>query len=237
MLNFNPVFYTIQIKFFLIAILSFALVCSINSAFAQSTAEFSSNTSTNASSDTNSSINLSFEQPISIGFIDIAEVQRQSLAWQNARAQLELLRTKYKSEISAIEERLEKDSNDLKLNRSLIDEEQFKAKQEEFRKQVEELKNMAHTLKQNLDTVFTQVQQQLRRALILVIDELTERYNIDAVINVSKNKSNQVIMFNPSFSLDAVALKRLNETTPSIDFAKLEQALPSYKNKLSNILR
>ncbi len=169
---------------------------------------------------------LFFAIPMSIGMaqdvfkpviavIDINGVERQSIAWDSLREQVESRRAAYQEQLAAREKALQEEGQELQAQQSLLDPEVLKAREDELRKKVAQLRQQAIDVKKTLDKLYASARRQIRDALVVVVNEIATEKGINLILNMSR-QDQTVAYADNRLIISQEALERLNSKIQSV---------------------
>ncbi|MBP5855463.1 OmpH family outer membrane protein [Marivibrio halodurans] len=151
-----------------------------------------------------------------IAVIDVAGVERDSIAWQSLREQFEALLSGYQTELRDRQSSLEQEGQQLEQQRSILSQDAFQEKKAAFDQRVAELQRTAQERKQALDKAYAAARGQIRDALRQVVLEIAKERDLNLIFSNSPQDSS-VIMSRDELSISEEALERLNESIKSVE--------------------
>lgn len=144
-----------------------------------------------------------------IAVIDVGAVERQSVAWQSLRDQIEARRAAFQSQLETEQRGLEEERNSLLAQQNVLAPEVFQQRQQEFRKKLAELQGIANQRKQELDRLYASARRQIRESLREVVVEIAQERGINLMLNMSR-EDRTVSYVDGQLLVSEEALKRLN---------------------------
>lgn len=151
-----------------------------------------------------------------IAVIDVASVERESIAWQSLRKQFEALLSGYQTELRDRQSSLEQEGQQLEQQRSILSQDAFQEKKAAFNQRVAELQRTAQERKQALDKAYASARGQIRDALRQVVLDIAKERDLNLIFSNSPQDSS-VIMSRDELSISEEALERLNESIKSVE--------------------
>jgi len=150
-----------------------------------------------------------------IAVIDINGVERQSVAWDSLRGQVESRRAAYQEQLAAREKELQAQGQDLQAQQSLLDPEVVKQREDELRRQVAQLRQQAVEVKKTLDKLYASARRQIRDALVVVVNEIAAEKGLNLILNMSR-QDQTVAYADNRLNISQEALERLNSKIQSV---------------------
>ncbi|WP_425404820.1 OmpH family outer membrane protein [Hwanghaeella sp.] len=150
-----------------------------------------------------------------IAVIDVSAVERQSVAWQSLRDQIEARRAAFQSQLETEQRGLEEERNALVSQQNVLAPEVFQQRQQEFRQKLAELQGVANQRKQELDRLYASARRQIREALREVVVEIAQERGINLMLNMSR-EDRTVSYVDGELLVSEEALKRLNQRIQTV---------------------
>ncbi len=150
-----------------------------------------------------------------IAVIDIARVERESVAWQSLREQFESLLGSYQSELREKQGALEEEGRSLEQQRSILSSDAFQEKKQAFDQRVANLQRTAQERKQALDKAYAAARGQIRDALRQVVLNIARERDLNLIFSNSPQERT-VVMAHDELSISEEALERLNESIKTV---------------------
>ncbi|MEQ9488362.1 MAG: OmpH family outer membrane protein [Alphaproteobacteria bacterium] len=150
-----------------------------------------------------------------IAVIDINGVERQSVAWDSLRQQVESRRAAYQEQLAGREKELQEKGQELQSQQTLLDSEVLKAREDELRTQVAQLRQQAIDVKKTLDKLYASARRQIRDALVVVVNEIAAEKGIHLILNMSR-QDQTVAYADNRLNISQEALERLNGKIQSV---------------------
>ncbi|MDX1483148.1 MAG: OmpH family outer membrane protein [Alphaproteobacteria bacterium] len=141
-----------------------------------------------------------------IAVLDIAAVQRYSLAGKSISEQFQAYGKAFQKEAEAHQKRLRAAQNELRLQRSLLSPEALQARERQFRDQVGEVQRKIQMQRRALEKSRDDAFKTFKKNLMQVLEKLRAERKIDLIIN----KRVAVIYAEPHLDLTPEVLKRLD---------------------------
>lgn len=150
-----------------------------------------------------------------IAVIDINGVERESIAWDSLRQQIESRRADYQEQLAGREKELQEKGQELQSQQSLLDSEVLKTREDELRKQVAQLRQQAIDVKKTLDKIYASARRQIRDALVIVVNEIAAEKGLHLILNMSR-QDQTVAYADNRLNISQEALERLNSKIQSV---------------------
>lgn len=150
-----------------------------------------------------------------IGVIDMARVERESVAWQSLRTQFEELLNSYQEEMRGRQSSLEEEGRQLEQQRSILSSDAFSDKKRQFDQRVAELRRTAQQRKQELDKIYAAARGQIRQALREVVLDIAKDRELNLVFSNSPQE-NTVVLAKEELLITDQALEMLNERIKTV---------------------
>lgn len=154
-----------------------------------------------------------------IAVIDVGAVERQSIAWQSLRDQIEGRRAEFQSQLESEQRALEEERNALLSQQNVLAPDVFQQRQQEFRKKLAELQGVARQRKQELDRLYASARRQIREALREVVVAIAQERGINLMLNMSR-EDRTVSYVDAQLLVSDEALERLNQRIQTVDLSK-----------------
>ena len=145
--------------------------------------------------------------------IDYTDVIRNSSAGKAVLAERDKLVQEFQTEISRDEQKLRDEEKDLASKQSSLSRETFQEKYRAFQKKVQDLQKHAQDRRKVIDEAFNKAMTALQNELVKVVDGIATEKHANLVLLKS-----QVFLHEPKFEITALAVERLNASTPSVEF-------------------
>lgn len=142
--------------------------------------------------------------------VDVPAILAKSKAAKDIQAQLETRRKSYQEEIAVKEEELKNAQLELEKQRTILSNEAFQEKQQEFREQLAEVQRGVQQRKSVLEQAFGQSMNELRKAVIAVVAEISQEEGANLVLS-----NQQVVLVDTALDVTERVLKLLDEKVPS----------------------
>lgn len=153
--------------------------------------------------------------PAIVAVLDYQMVLRDAAAAANIRQQIEAYRKSYQDEIVLEEEKLRREEQELKRQRAILTPDSFEQRRTAFERKVIDVQRRVQDRTRQLDRVFDQAVNELRRALVPIVGELTAEQGFNIVVDKS-----QVLFASRGLDITQVVIKILNERVPHVDVPK-----------------
>jgi len=142
--------------------------------------------------------------------VDVPAILAKSKAAKDIQAQLETRRKSYQEEIAVKEEELKNAQLELEKQRTILSNEAFQEKQQEFREQLAEVQRGVQQRKSVLEQAFGQSMNELRKAVIAVVAEISQEEGANLVLS-----NQQVVLVDTALDVTERVLTLLDEKVPS----------------------
>lgn len=170
-----------------------------------------------------SGVSLAQQMPAPvIAVIDVGAVERQSIAWQSLRDQIEARRANFQSQLESEQRALEEERNALVSQQNVLAPEVFQQRQQAFRQKLAELQAVAQDRKKELDRLYASARRQIREKLREVVVEIAQERGINLMLNMSR-EDRTVSYVDGQLLVSEEALKRLNERIQTVVLDEQQQ--------------
>lgn len=162
-------------------------------------------------------INVSAQEALTpvIAVIDFAGVERQSVAWSSLKNQVESRRVAYQEQLGTQEKQLQAKGQELQAQKSILDPEVLKTREDELRRDVAQLRQQAVEVKKSLDKLYASARRQIRDALVVVVNEIAEERGLNLILNMSR-QDQTVVYADNRLNISQEALDRLNSRIQTV---------------------
>lgn len=150
-----------------------------------------------------------------IAVIDVGAVERQSIAWQSLREQIESRRAAFQSQLIEQQNALEAEQREILSQQNVLNPEVFQQRQQAFRQKLSELQALGRQRKQELDRLYASARRQIREKLREVVSEIAQERGINLMLNMSR-EDRTVSYVDNALIVSEEALTRLNERIQAI---------------------
>ncbi len=150
-----------------------------------------------------------------IAVIDVGAVERQSIAWQSLREQIEARRASFQAQLVEQQNALEAEQRELVSQQNLLNPEVFQQRQQDFRKKLSELQALGRQRKQELDRLYASARRQIREKLREVVGEIAQERGINLMLNMSR-EDRTVSYVDNALIVSEEALTRLNDRIQAV---------------------
>ena len=150
-----------------------------------------------------------------IAVIDVGAVERQSIAWESLRAQIEARRAAFQGQLVEQQNALEQEQRELLARQNVLTPEAFQTQQREFRQKLTELQALGRQRKQELDRLYASARRQIREKLREVVTEIAAERGVNLMLNMSREDRTVSFVDNALIVTDE-ALKRLNDKIQAV---------------------
>lgn len=149
--------------------------------------------------------------PTVAAVIDYQQILRDSRAARAIRDQVESRRRLYQEQIAQEEQRLHEADKDLASQRAALSPDDFAERRATFESQVAEVQRMAQERRRQLDQVASAAFNEVRAAMIQVLNELSDARGFNLVVPTSG-----LLLFSPQIDITGDVLARLDIKLPNI---------------------
>lgn len=149
--------------------------------------------------------------PTVAAVIDYQQILRDSRAARAIRDQVESRRRLYQEQIAQEEQRLHEADKDLASQRTVLSPDDFAERRATFESQVAEVQRMAQERRRQLDQVASAAFNEVRAAMIQVLNELSDARGFNLVVPTSG-----LLLFSPQIDITGDVLARLDVKLPNI---------------------
>ena len=150
-------------------------------------------------------------EPVSLAVVDFRGVLAKSSAAVSVRKQLDIERSKYKTEFSEIEKKLRVAQQKLSKQRAIVTAEAFEKRARELKDKAREAQKRAQLTNQLLKKSFDQSMNEIRKNLVKIIAEVAEETGAGVVLFRSA-----IVIAVKKLEVSQEVLKRLNEKLPTV---------------------
>ena len=158
------------------------------------------------------------QDPFSLGVVDRQQIIRESLAGQNVRNEFEAQEKAYRDEISARENGLRAQQEDLAGQRAILTPEAFAARESEFANKVEQLQRDVNERNKKLENMLAYGMQQIDIAAIQIIAEIAQERKFTLVLDKT-----QLLMVAKNYEFSDLVITILNERLPVVTVVPPEE--------------
>jgi outer membrane protein len=147
----------------------------------------------------------------SIAVMDVQGILRESAAAKSIRPQAQKLRADFQKDVRRQQDELRKAEQTLAQQRSILSPEAFAKKRRDFETRARQAQRDVQARKQTLEKAFGGAMGKVRRALIIVAQELAKKHKINIVLPKSV-----VFLSLKNLDLSKQALIMLDKKLPSV---------------------
>ena len=158
------------------------------------------------------------QELFSLGVVDRQLIIRESLAGENVRNEFEAKEKAYRDEISARENGLRAQQEDLAGQRAILTPEAFAARESEFANKVEQLQRDVNERNKKLENMLAYGMQQIDMAAIQIIAEIAQDKKFTLVLDKT-----QLLMVAKSYEFSDLVITILNERLPVVSVIPPEE--------------
>lgn len=155
-----------------------------------------------------------------IAVIDVASVERQSLAWDSLREQIDARREAFQSELSVKQKELEEERRNIQLQQTLLSQQTLNEMQQEFREKLNDLQQDAQEKKRELDLLYASGRQQIRDVMRTIIGEMAKERGINLFLDMSAGATVSIV--DDALRIDEEVLNRLNQRLQTVTLTLAE---------------
>lgn len=149
--------------------------------------------------------------PAVVAVVDHQRIMRDSRAAKSIQQQLEVRRKLYLDELAKEEQRLNEVGKELARQRGVLEAQAFAAKRKEYEEAVQALQRTSNERRRQLDEALGAANNEVRKALKEIVDELAEGRGFNLVLPASG-----VLLFSPKIDITDEVLARLDRKLPSV---------------------
>ena len=154
-----------------------------------------------------------------LGVVDRQQIIRESLAGENVRNEFEAQEKAYRDEISARENGLRAQQENLAGQRAILTPEAFAARESEFANKVEQLQRDVNERNKKLENMLAYGMQQIDMAAIKIIAEIAQEKQFTLVLDKT-----QLLMVAKSYEFSDLVNTILNERLPLVTVVPPEES-------------
>jgi outer membrane protein len=146
-----------------------------------------------------------------VAVVDTGQIMQNSEAAKAVRSQIEKIGKTYDQALTAEKDKLEKEQQELEQQRATLAADALQQKQRDFQQKVAAFERELQARRRKLAEVDSAAAEQIRAALIQVVDQIAKEMNLTLVLTRA-----DVIHAAPEFDITADVLKRLNTKLPTV---------------------
>jgi outer membrane protein len=146
-----------------------------------------------------------------VAVVDTGQIMQNSEAAKAVRSQIEKIGKTYDQALTAEKDKLEKEQQDLEQQRATLAADALQQKQRDFQQKVAAFERELQARRRKLAEVDSAAAEQIRAALIQVVDQIAKEMNLTLVLTRA-----DVIHAAPELDITADVLKRLNTKLPTV---------------------
>jgi Skp family chaperone for outer membrane proteins len=147
----------------------------------------------------------------SIAVMDVQRIIRDSAAAKSVRPQARKLRSEFQKDVRRQQDELRKAEQKLAQQRTILSPKAFAKKRRDFETHARQAQRDVQARKQVLESAFSAAMEKVRRALIIVAQELAKERKVNIVLPKSV-----VFLSIKNLDLSKQALERLDKKLPSV---------------------
>ena len=148
---------------------------------------------------------------VAIGVVDLQKIMRESVAAQKVRSEIEAKQTEYREQISARENDLRAQQQELERQRTVLSPEAFAEREQEFLNQVEALQRQVAERNRQLEESLAYARSQVQGRALQIIAQIADQKQLGLVLDKS-----QLLLVAKGLEFSDQALERLNAELPSV---------------------
>ncbi|SLN54083.1 OmpH family outer membrane protein [Oceanibacterium hippocampi] len=153
-----------------------------------------------------------------IAILDFDAVLRDSTAVNGAKEQINAMRATIEGEMAKQEDALRAEEEELRRQQAILAPAAFNEKKTAFQAKVNGIRQKLQERVRRLDQRRAQIQVQIRKEAIAILDQLMPEVGANIVLHRS-----QIIYATTELDITPVVTKRLNERWPSVKVPPLEE--------------
>lgn len=146
-----------------------------------------------------------------IAIVDIRGIMAQANAARSVREQIEKLRVAYQEEITADEDALRKEDQELNRQRAILSPEALTERRQQFNTRVAEVQRKVEERKRELNQALNAGMQEVQKVLLVLVAEMAKNQGYTLVLPKS-----QVVLADNRMEITAPILEMLNKRLPSV---------------------
>ena len=155
---------------------------------------------------------IAVPEDFAIGLIDINRIFRLSTALNGVREEVNAREQLYREEITAAEERLRQQQEELSQKRGVLSPQEYAVEEASFRSEVEGLQKRVNERSQELQEIMAQSQQQVQEETVRIVAEIALERNFALVFDAS-----QLVIAAEQINISDEVVERLNERVPHLE--------------------
>lgn len=149
--------------------------------------------------------------PVRVAVVDISGILGQADAMRQARQQIDAMRVRFQEEITALENKLRAEDQELNRQRAILSPEALNERRQRFSAEVSDTQRKVQERKTQLNQALGGATREVQKVLIGLIAEYAGKEGYTLVLARS-----QVVLSDQRMEISEIMLKRLNERLPTI---------------------
>tara|TARA_B100000686_G_scaffold273341_1_gene290939 strand:- start:1039 stop:1629 length:591 start_codon:yes stop_codon:yes gene_type:complete len=158
------------------------------------------------------------ESEVRIGVVDRQKIMQESLAGESVRKEFEAMEQAYREQISARENQLRAQQEELGRQRGILTPEAYSERENEFAALVEGLQRDVAGINKQLDAMLQYGMRQIDMQTIQIIAEMAEAKGYTLVLDKT-----QLLMVNTDYEFSQEVLTVLNSRLPKVEITLTEE--------------
>ena len=158
------------------------------------------------------------ESEVRIGVVDRQKIMQESLAGESVRKEFEAMEQAYREQISARENQLRAQQEELGRQRAILTPEAYSERENEFAALVEGLQRDVAGINKQLDAMLQYGMRQIDMQTIQIIAEMAEAKGYTLVLDKT-----QLLMVNTDYEFSQEVLTVLNSRLPKVEITLTEE--------------
>jgi Skp family chaperone for outer membrane proteins len=146
-----------------------------------------------------------------VAVLDFQYVMRESAAAKDIGRQINAFRKRYQDEIKKEEQALREEERTLKQQRAVLTPQSFEQKRQEFERKVIAVQRRVQDRTRQLDRALNQSLNQVQKAMLPIIAELTKKEGFNVVVDKS-----QVLFAKKSLDITKIVVSELDKKLPTV---------------------
>ena len=146
-----------------------------------------------------------------IAIVDMQRINKQSVAAESIRKQVQDHRTAFQAKINKLDGELRREEQELKRQQAILAPDLFAQKRQQFQRKVSGVQRQVQDRVRELDRVLAEAARQIQLALYPIFVELSKERGFDIVLN-----STQHVFSRRSLNITDDVLARLDERLPRV---------------------
>ncbi|WP_372396677.1 OmpH family outer membrane protein [Azospirillum sp. HJ39] len=146
-----------------------------------------------------------------IAVIDVQKIMQESSASKGITKSFETLRDSYQKEISALEDKLRKNEDELRKQQTVLSPEALANKRRDFEKQVAEVQKTVQNRKRALETGLNEAMAVVHKTMVEVVADISRERGANLVL-----ARQQFVLVDTQLDVTDTVMERVNKKLPQV---------------------